>query len=198
MTRLIQVAAELQVFLDAKSWPNCIIGGIAVQRWGEPRLTEDVDVTLLTGYGGEEPYIDALLERYRARVESPREFALAHRVVLVKTAEGVGIDIALGGLPFERGVIERATEFEFVTGERLRTCSAEDLIVMKAIASREQDWMDIKGVIVRQAGKLEWKRIISEAAPLCELKGEPEIIARLEQLRATIAKKQPGSSKRGT
>jgi hypothetical protein len=47
MTRLIQVAVELQGFLDAKAWRNCIIGGIAVQRWGEPRLTVDVDVTLL-------------------------------------------------------------------------------------------------------------------------------------------------------
>ena len=56
MTRLIQVAAELQRFLDGKSWPNCVIGGIAVLRWGEPRLTEYVDLTLLTGYGGEEPY----------------------------------------------------------------------------------------------------------------------------------------------
>jgi hypothetical protein len=40
MTRLVQVAAEIQGFLDGKAWRNCIIGGIAVQRWGEPRLTE--------------------------------------------------------------------------------------------------------------------------------------------------------------
>jgi len=120
MTRLIQIASALQVFLDARSWSNAVIGGLAVQRWGEPRLTEDVDLTLLTGFGNEEPYIDALLAQYQARVESARQFALAHRVVLVQTPDGVGIDIALGGLPFERDVIARSTNFEFASGERIR------------------------------------------------------------------------------
>jgi len=193
MTRLIQVALELQRFLNGKSWPNCVIGGIAVQRWGEPRLTEDVDLTLLTGYGHEEPYIDALLGRYHPRIESPREFALARRVVLLKTEDGVGIDIALGGLPFERKVVERATDFEFVTGERVRTCSAEDLVVMKAIAAREQDWLDIKGVLIRQGSKFNWEELIADLIPLCELKGEPEIVERLEQLRKRCTSKQPGS-----
>ena len=30
------------------------MGGVALQRWGEPRLTQDVDLTLLTGFGDEE------------------------------------------------------------------------------------------------------------------------------------------------
>ena len=184
MTRLIQVAADLQQFLDMKNWQNCVIGGIAVQRWGEPRLTGDVDLTLLTGFGQEGRYIDALLARYQARVESPREFALANRVVLLKSAAGVGIDIALGGLPFEENAMRRASKFEFATGERLRTCSAEDLLVMKAVAGREKDWLDIKGVVVRQAEKLDWKTIISELRPLCELKEAPEIVDRVERLRS--------------
>jgi hypothetical protein len=119
-------------------------------------------------------------------------------VLLLKTEEGIGLDIALGGLPFEEGVIARATEYEFASGERIRTCSAEDLVVMKAIAGRDQDWLDIKGVIVRQSGKLEWRRLISDAAPLCELKGEPEIINRLEKLRDSVNKNPPGLGKRDT
>jgi len=186
MTRLVQIAAEVQGFLDGKSWQNCIIGGIAVQRWGEPRLTEDVDLTLLTGFGGEEPYITALLERYRARIDSPGEFALAHRVVLLKTADGIGIDIALGGLPFEQRLIARSTWFEFASGERVRTCSAEDLIVMKAVAGRDQDWLDIKGVLIRQREELDWNTLVSELRPLAELKEAPEIIARLETLRGSV------------
>ena len=183
MTRLVQVAAEVQRFLDAKSWPNCVIGGIALQRWGEPRLTQDVDLTLLAGFGREEGYVDALLARYQARVESPRDFALAHRVVLLRSGDGVGIDIALGGLPFERNAVARATEFEFTSGERIRTCLAEELVVMKAIASRDQDWIDIKGVLIRQGDRLDWTLILSELRPLCELKEAPEIVTRLERLR---------------
>jgi hypothetical protein len=35
-----------------------------VQALAEPRLTRGTDMTLLTGFGSEEPFIDALLERY--------------------------------------------------------------------------------------------------------------------------------------
>jgi hypothetical protein len=42
-----------------------IIGGLAVQRWGEPRQPRDVDVALLTGFGDEASFVDHLLEHYR-------------------------------------------------------------------------------------------------------------------------------------
>jgi hypothetical protein len=130
--------------------------------------------------------VDALLARYQARVESPRDFALAHRVVLLRTADGVGIDIALGGLPFECNTVARASDFEFASGERIRTCSAEDLLTMKAFAGRDQDWLDVKGVLIRQGDRLNWKLILSELRPLCELKPAPETLARLEQLREQV------------
>jgi len=53
MKDLFEVAKRVQEFLDAQGWQSCIIGGISVQRWGEPRLTRDVDVTLLAGLGNE-------------------------------------------------------------------------------------------------------------------------------------------------
>ena len=40
------------------------IGGIAVQHWGEPRMTRDLDWALLAGYGTEEPFVKGLLEIY--------------------------------------------------------------------------------------------------------------------------------------
>lgn len=51
MIDLIQQAAELQGFLAAQGWRFCIIGGVATIRWGEPRLTRDVDVSLFSGFG---------------------------------------------------------------------------------------------------------------------------------------------------
>ena len=113
MKDLFVLARQVQDFLDAHEWRSCVIGGIAVQRWGEPRLTRDVDVTLLTGLGGEEKYVDEILRRYSSRVPKGREFALKQRVMLLKGADGTGIDLALGGLPFEAKVMDRASEFEF-------------------------------------------------------------------------------------
>ncbi len=161
MRDLFILARRVQEFLDAQAWRSCMIGGIAVQRWGEPRLTRDVDVTLLTGFGGEEEYVDEILRHFRSRVPEGRAFALDHRVLLLQAEDGTEIDLALGGLPFEENVMARASAFEFYPGMVLRTCSAEDLIVMKAFAGRELDWADVKGVIARQGSKLDWQTIFA-------------------------------------
>lgn len=182
MKDLFEVARRVQEFLDARGWRSCVIGGVAVQRWGEPRLTRDVDVTLLTGLGDEEKYVDELLKHFASRVADAREFALTRRVMLLTSGDGTDIDLALGGLPFEENAVGRASDFEFYPGLTLRTCSAEDLMVMKAFASREQDWGDVKGILARQK-TLDWRIIYSELEPLCELKDAPEIVLRLKQLQ---------------
>jgi len=40
--------------LDALGLPNCVIGGLALQAWGEVRLTRDADFTVLTRFIDEE------------------------------------------------------------------------------------------------------------------------------------------------
>lgn len=113
MIRVLQTAAEIQQFCDAHGWESCLIGGVAVQRWAEPRVTRDVDVALLTGFGGEELFIDALLAKYPARRPDAKIFALKNRVLLLQTPDGLGIDISLAALPFEEEAIRRATLFSF-------------------------------------------------------------------------------------
>ena len=108
MNELCSVALEVQRECEKRGWKFCFIGGLAVQHWGEPRFTRDVDLTLLTGFGGEETYIDPLLEVFEPRIEACREFALQNRVLLLKSAEGIGIDIALGALPFEEEAARRS------------------------------------------------------------------------------------------
>ena len=47
MNPIFAAALEMQEFCAARRFEFCFIGGVAVQRWGEPRLTVDVDLTLL-------------------------------------------------------------------------------------------------------------------------------------------------------
>ncbi len=186
MNEVLRAAAALQSFCEQQDWSFCFIGGLALLRWGEPRETVDADLTLLTGFGGEEPFVRALLSKYEARVADPLEFALNLRVVLLRDPSGVGLDIALGALPFEASAVHRATRFELQPGLALRTCSAEDLIVMKTFASRTRDWADLEGVLIRQAGRLDWAYVLDHLTPLLELKGEPGILDRLAHLRAQL------------
>jgi hypothetical protein len=132
---LFDAAAGIQDFCDARGWRSCFIGGIAVQRWSQARVTLDVDLTLLTGFGHEESFLQVLLAHYTPRIANATHFALRSRVLLLNSPGGIGIDISLGALAFEHLVVQRATPFEFAPGLELRTCSAEDLMVMKLLSS---------------------------------------------------------------
>ncbi len=144
MTEVIRAAAELQAFCETQRWRFCIIGGLALQRWGEPRETVDVDLTLLTGFGGEETFVRTLLRHFEGRMEGAAQFALAKRVLLMRARSGVGLDVALGGLPFEELAVTRSSLYAFPGEALLRTCSAEDLVVMKSFAARGKDWLETR------------------------------------------------------
>lgn len=186
MNEVIRTAAGLQAVCEVEGWRFCFIGGLAVLRWGEPRETVDVDLTLLTGFYGEERFVRALLERYQPRIADAVEFAATRRVLLLQSDSGVGIDVALAGLPFEEKAVERSTLFTFPPDVPLRTCSAEDLIVLKGFAARPKDWMDVEGVIVRQAAKIDWSYVREQLEPLLELKGEPELWDELIRRRKAL------------
>ena len=189
LARVLAAAGDVQRFCQQQGWRFCFIGGVAVQRWGEPRLTQDVDLTLLTGFGDEEKFVDALLKELKPRRPDARAFALSRRVLLAQTADGVSVDIALGALPFEERSVARASEWPVSESVTLRTCSAEDLIAHKAFAGRDLDWGDLERVLVRQYGKLNLAQIRSELKPLLELKGAPKSLDKLERMLATVERR---------
>ncbi len=183
MKSLFRVAAELDTLLARWGWRYCFIGGLALQRWGQPRLTNDIDLTILTDSDQEVHYVDELLGLYDSRLPDAREFALKNRVLLLVSGEGIPIDVALGGIAFEEQVVSRATRYEFLPGLSLLTCSAEDLVVLKSFADRPRDWADVETIVVRQQERLDWGYILEQLRPLCQIKEAPEIIERLRHLR---------------
>jgi hypothetical protein len=183
---LWDAAVELQDFLTDVQIPNCVIGGLAVNRWGEPRTTADVDATLVVGFGSERSVAETILQAYTSRVDDPIEFALRARIVLVVNSAGVRLDLSLGGLPLEHRILDRSSLWEVEHLRPIRTCSAEDLIVLKAFASRPQDCIDIERVILRQEQRLDRDLVMQELEPLVQLKEEPEILDRLRGVMSSI------------
>lgn len=182
MNSLFQAGLELQQSLEAKNWPFCFIGGLAVIRWGEIRITQDIDICLLVGFGSEDSYINGLLKTFKSRISDPVAFALKNRVLLLLASNDVPVDISLSGLPFEQQMVERATVFDYSSNCSFPTCSAEDLIVLKAFADRPKDWMDIEGIVMRQENNLDISYIFDRLSPLCKLKEAPEILDKLKIL----------------
>ena len=152
-------------------------------------MTRDVDITLLIGFGHEAPFIEALLAHYSPRTANAAQFALRSRVLLLNSPGGIGIDVSLGALPFEHLVVQRATSFEFAPGLDIRTCSAEDLMIMKLFASRAIDIRDAEGIAVRHDKTLDWRYVEEQLTPLADAKEDSEILrqfARIRWLSATL------------
>jgi hypothetical protein len=179
---VLRTAVETGQFLDLQKWSHYFIGGIAYLRWGEPRQTTDVDAVLLAGLGNEKQFTEVLTAAYESRIDNPIPFAIQNRIVLVEDKRGIGIDLSLGALPFEERMMQRASVWVIPEHGELRTCSPEDLITLKSIASRPQDWIDVEKVIIRQGAKLDRDLILEELTPLVQLKEEPEILTQLNSI----------------
>ena len=152
--RLLAAALELQEFCIGRAWRFCFIGGLAVQHWGEARVTRDADLELFTGIGDESSYAQSLLDRFASRLSDAREFALRHRVLLLRASNQIPLDISFGALDFED----------------------------KAVTGRAQDWLDIEGIVNKSAARLSWQEIRADLTPLMELKDDTATIPRLETI----------------
>jgi hypothetical protein len=186
---VLSAAAEVERFCRRQKWRFCFIGGVAVQRWGAPRFTHDVDLTLLTGLGTEARFADRLLDRFSARMPEARQFALDHRVLLVRTRRGVDVDIALGAFPYEEACVERATVWKAGPRISLTTCSAEDLVINKVFASRDRDWADVETILVRRHNRLDLKLVGKELRGLLRIKDDTESLARFGRLVDAVKKR---------
>ena len=136
-------------------------------------------MTVLTRFD-DDPVVDALLARFQSRRPDAKAFAVRARVLFLWHENGVPLDVALGALEFEGRAIERGSWWEARPGVRLFTCSADDLIVHKAFASRDLDWVDVDRILAVQRERLNVEQILTELRPLVDLKEDGGIIPKLE------------------
>lgn len=154
---------------------------MAVQYWGEPRFTQDIDLTVSAPLDDVSVFIQQILDHFTARIENAVDFARHNRIVLVKASNGYPIDIALGLPGYEDEVMQRAIEYEIASGKFIRLCSAEDLIIHKAVAGRAQDIRDIEGIVYRQGNVLDEKYIREWLIEFANITGKPEVVDFFEK-----------------
>jgi hypothetical protein len=177
---LARAAAEILAWLASRGRQACVIGGVAVARWGEPRTTQDVDLTVRTEFGTEEAVLEDLLARFQSRIPDPRPFALQNRIVLLTLTGGINADVSFASFPFELEAVERSSPWSISSELALRTCSAEDLIVYKLVAARPGDIQDVMRIVQRQGRRLDVARIRYWGAQFAELKEDPDLLRPFE------------------
>lgn len=181
MSIIDPVVWEIHQVLTELKLPYAIIGGTAVQYWGEPRFTKDVDLTVLAPLESFPETVELLLTRLNPRIDDALTFALRNRVLLVTTSNGYPVDISFGLPGYEEQVISRSVDHKLSPRKSIKICSAEDLVIYKAIAGRVQDVLDIEGVIARQGDRLDTAYIRQWLSAFAELLESSEVSQRFER-----------------
>lgn len=158
-----------------------VIGGLAVLVRGTPRLTRDVDLSLLLRPRETQRLLDALGREFRALPSDPVAFARRQFVLPLEGPDGTRLDAAFTGTPFEEESIRRAT-FEEIGGVRARVCTAEDLVLHKVVSERLQDLEDVRSVVRARGKRFNRKRLDPLVRSLAEELDRPDIAEFWESL----------------
>jgi len=158
---VLEAAIQVAKWLEEQGIRHFFLGGIALQYWGEPRLTRDVDVTVLVAPDDLDMFLHNAIKAFKPRIPDAIEFARRHRVLLLETESGVPIDISLGIPGYEEEAWAHSKEVEFHPFGKLRLISAEDLIIHKCVAGRPRDVEDVEKVLIKQRLRVDLERIRS-------------------------------------
>ena len=194
MNKLEDALKDIQNFLKARGVPYMIIGGIGNLVWGEPRMTVDIDITVHISDANERDFIKEAGSKFKVLVGNPDEFVKKTRVLPIEITENVRGDIIFSGLEYEKMAIGRAIEVEISKNIKVRVCTAEDLIIYKAISEREKDWQDIEGILLRRGSLLDKKYLINWLSQFASALDKPGIQKRFEELWKEIVEVE-GSKK---
>ncbi len=180
---IFQISALKRVidFLKEYNIPFTVIGGIANAVRGRPRATEDIDLKVLIRGRTIAEFRQLAESRFAPHRRPWLGKAESALIISIEIEPGAVVDMLAAVFPYEEQAIQRAEPIE-VDGVSLPICTAEDLIIHKAISNREQDWIDIEGVLIRQRGKLDLAYVFHWLAQFAEALENPEILTRFDQL----------------
>jgi predicted nucleotidyltransferase len=181
-TDLSPVLCSLSEWLNKENISYALIGGVAVSFAAQPRMTQDIDAIICLDPGLAAGFLESG-KRYGfvPRISNPIEFARKSRVLLIRHHQTkVGIDLSCGVLPFEREVLDRATEVN-AGSCKLKIATPEDLIIMKAVAHRQRDLIDIDNLLTVNPD-VDTSRIRHWVAQFAEVLESPELVKDLDRI----------------
>lgn len=152
----IGLFAQLGSILTRAQIAHALIGGHAVNAWIEPRYTADIDITIQA-----DPAASARLES--ALTEGGYVRTLAHGSELPSGPDFVQYRAQGGRVVLELQAAKTAFQLELIQRARsirpgsLRVATPEDLIILKLIADRPKDQVDLLGLVALP--DLEWAYI---------------------------------------
>jgi len=136
--------------LDRADIPYMVIGGQAVQLYGEPRMTRDIDLTLGLGSEGLDRVV-AVCGRcgLKPLPAAPAEFVRDTMVLpALDEKTGIRVDFVFSVTDYERQAISRSRPVEF-GGVKVRFAAVEDVLIHKLVAARPRDLEDARSIAAK-------------------------------------------------
>lgn len=169
-------------FLENNGYRYALIGGIALSQWGVVSVTRAVDFKIFVP--------DSDYENVRKKIQTafpePARQNLAPNPLIVSVLiNGVIVNFLLAIPGYEEQIVKRASR-KALDGIRAWVCSAEDLIIQKAIAGRGRDWPDIEALLIEQKTKLDETYIEDWLTQFADVLENPDIFAEYKRLQKKI------------
>ncbi len=158
-----------------------VIGGMAAGYRSQPRFTKDIDFLLRV------PQVElpALLESLQKKgfefdeLTTIREWTQEHMTTL--SYHGIRVDWLKPVIPVYQHILERATDENWLN-HTIRVASAEGLILLKLLAFRTQDLLDIENLVAAQRERLDLAWIRAEWQTLAPL-DDPRMVRLMNLAR---------------
>lgn len=170
--------------LEVRGVPFMLIGGQAVLLHGEPRLTQDIDVSLGVASDRLPAIMDAAAAAgLRALPAEPESF-VEETFVLPCGEPGTGlrVDFIFSTTPYEAQAIDRAVDVE-IRDLLVPFAAAEDLILHKLFAGRPRDLEDAAGVVRRKGDEIDWDYVLRWADEFAGVPGRENMPEQVQELR---------------
>ena len=128
-----------------------VFGAQAAIIYGSPRLTADVDVTVLLGEYPLDDLLDLLQQGgFEVRASDIHALVLQTKVLpVVHTQSNMPVDIIIGGPGLEEQFADFARSYD-LDGVSIPIVRSEDLIAMKILAGRDKDLQDVSSILKAQ------------------------------------------------
>jgi hypothetical protein len=153
------IIAELARIFREKHIPYMLMGGHAVISHGQPRFTDDIDITLSFPKERYKEIINMLSENFEPLFGNLDEFIDKSWVLPMQfKPKGVIVDVLFSDTVFESEAIKEGVK-EIIEGEEVNFISAENLIVQKIFAGRTKDIADVETILTVKRDKLDYARI---------------------------------------
>ncbi len=165
--------ASLTQLLEKTGLSYAVIGAYAVNVWLEPRFTADIDIVIQAEQEHLVALKDALAEKgFTQAEEMPVNSPSGPDFIRFSSDQDVlSLEVQISKMDYQEEVIRRSRSVD-----GLKIATPEDLIVMKLIADRPKDHIDLQGLI--QLPDIDWPYIEKWAS-------EWEINDRLSRVRGT-------------